>query len=1381
MIKRLKNNKKWTMVLVLAIAACVMAGGLGIAIAAGTTPSNIAKKSSIYAEVTNSFWEDNGYGTSALVDGITGGTNYFSTEDHTTSDVTKELYFSFNDTYTVSSIKFVSPSNRSIPKDFTISAWNGNNWVEIANEKDVAVGSGAIYTKDGLEQVCSGIRIRATKLSVGSTATQYSMRFSEIEIMGVESNTKLASPMVNTMNVVRGLAADKIQMDWPSWATDFPKTDMVDGDKTGHKNFCTTNSLSENAEKEIYLTLDGTYQMNEVVLYPAMQISNGVSQYVGGFPVDFTISIWDGNEWKEVARKTGATVGAMGTAATNVKPISFDFPAVEGNTVRINVTKQGATNVAGTEFALRLAEIEVNGVKSAKTGVEAPSIVFEAKDIVEKADVDGTTYVFDKTYKVNEVIINKADFPKAFEVSVWDGTTWTKVASKKSADFSKGGVYLTFDAVDCRAIRITSDSTIPALDKAANEIVIHGVDTNAFVSVPTPLKNAAYKAVVEMECPDWAAATLGSVQLVDGNITNFTTTAYATDASTVKTVKVTFDGAYEVSKVNLYPRLSGANYKTNGGFPVAFKVLVWDGSVWQEVKNITEATTFSGSYPMLSLELDAAYVCNGIKIEVTTLGASDNTSQPYVLQLAELEVLGTESDAELKEPDYVEVPEYTGVNATLNGTVEMNVAEFAKPTLPAENLVDGTSKFTTTEYAKVADTAESAMVIFKEGSYTIDKVVLAPRMVSGKACGFPEDFKLSVWNGSKWVEVAAKTGCISDGSNLEIMITPTLCNAIKIDVTKMGPSDNAGIPYTFQLSEFEAWGQKEAASLAKPPVSNSGEDNKEEEPQDGTNAALNGTVTMNVPTWAASFPGSKLVNGSTKGDNDFATTEYVADAGTKESIMIAFKDGAHEIKNIKLYPRVKGTVYNGGFPVNFTISVWNGTKWVEVVKKTGVAQNTTTAVSLDITPTVCNALKLDVTKMGESENKGKYTLQLAEIQAFGEKSSKQLAAPPTSANTTQDGNGSTVTIDNNKNLALNRPAKASSDLSQYGAPVLKVNDGILTSYWASNDTKFKKGEAQWVEINLLNNFSIHTVVLGARQEALGFPYDFKVEIFYDGVWKEAYSVKGFEANEKAGYTAYEFKFPAVIGNKIRVSSDNFRKVGSSNSLVFTEVAVYGDSVSGNYVLPNENMITSGTAITSTTSMEDYDYYLVHLIDGNLTTGWSCVPQTESNSVQTVEIDMKGEVQLSEIQIKPSWGGHGFPIDFTISVLENGKWIDVYEAKDYEKPEDEAIQRFQFETKKASKFKITVTKMAEEAGLYVWKMNEIMAYPSHTGDEFEPNRVEEVKSSEKLVAAEVITPDADTDNTLVDVQLWKIIVGGILFLVAVGGCVAIVIASRKKNK
>ena len=113
MIKRLKNNKKLTRALTIAIVACVVLSGFGMAIAAETTPTNIAKKSSIYAEVTNPFWENNGYGTSALVDGVTASGNYFSTEDYTTQDVMKEIYFSFNDTYTLSQIKLVSPTDIS--------------------------------------------------------------------------------------------------------------------------------------------------------------------------------------------------------------------------------------------------------------------------------------------------------------------------------------------------------------------------------------------------------------------------------------------------------------------------------------------------------------------------------------------------------------------------------------------------------------------------------------------------------------------------------------------------------------------------------------------------------------------------------------------------------------------------------------------------------------------------------------------------------------------------------------------------------------------------------------------------------------------------------------------------------------------------------------------------------------------------------------------------------------------------------------------------------------------------------------------------------------------------------------------------------------------
>lgn len=449
---------------------------------------------------------------------------------------------------------------------------------------------------------------------------------------------------------------------------------------------------------------------------------------------------------------------------------------------------------------------------------------------------------------------------------------------------------------------------------------------------------------------------------------------------------------------------------------------------------------------------------------------------------------------------------------------------------------------------------------------------------------------------------------------------------------------------------------------------------------------------------------------------------------------------------------------------------------MEVYKRTGVEKNSADVLSFTINPTECNALKIDVTKLGESENKGKYCLQLAEIEAWGEKSSANLAAPKLSGGS--GANSNTVTVDNSRNLALNKPVKASSDLSQYGAPAIKVNDGSLYSYWASNDTKFVKGEPQWVEINLLNNFAVNTVVLGARQQALGFPIDFDIEVFYDGKWIKAFSQTGFNANEKAGYSAYEFTFPAVIGNKIRVSSANFKKVQSSNSMVLAEVAVYGNAVSGNYVLPNDNMITSGVGITATSSMEDYDYYLIHLIDNKLTTGFSTVPAVDFTE-QSVEVDMKCEIQLSEIQLKPSEGGYGFPIDFTISAYKNGNWVDVYSVTDFKQPEDEAIARFQFDTVNATKFRITAHKLPKQAGLYVWKMNEILAFPSHTGDEFDPQAIEIVLSSEKPEAAQTITLKKSKDS-YTEIIWWKTAVGAAGILIAVFGCALMFLLLKKKN-
>ncbi len=1367
--KTLLKNACILLALLLVVTAINVTAGVA-------SPKNIALKAAVYAD-TGDFYLDNSLGSSALHDNKTN--TFFSSTETTNQNKNETVTLVLDGTYTLDSISLIprGTTRNGIPVDFTISVYNGSGWEEIDRKTDNSETK-KVYTKQDIGVSCTAVRLAATKLSmVDDVSKKYALQLAEFQVFGVKSDIKLASPVIltDTMNVAKDSA---VTLDVPDWAQkDFSAKKLTDGIKNSHKNFTTTGSLAENAVQDVYLIFDGVYTVERIALYPAMQTVGGTLKYVGGFPVDYTLCVWDGLKWCEVASDNDVKIGNFeGNAEVTLK--QYNFSAIDTNAVRLTVHKNSAVNQNGTDFALRLAEMEVYGVCSSETDLNEPAVftdyrMLDLSNGILTDENKSVEYAFSKSFEVCEVIVGaleNAQIPQKFNVSLWDGKEWKQIAKKDSYNLSKEKLYIAADDIVCRGVRLSFNELLDASATEDISLTVRGTDAGALVDVSGQLTNAAKDASVEMECPDWAQSAYGPSNLVNGNLNDFATTSYMSDKTRVKTATLFLSKAYEVQTVNLYPRLNSQKWMANGGFPEAFKINVWNGKAWQTVKTVSSVVTSGEKYPVYTIELDSAVLCNTVQIETVTLGNSDNPNVPYVLQLSEVEILGTESTEKLKYPNDASE---AGENAALGGTVEMNVPSWAT-SFPATKLVDGITaadnNFATTEYVTDQNSTQSVTVLFKNGAYNLNSIKMFPRMKgSAYQGGFPKDFKVSVWNGSAWVEVYKRTGVEKNTADvLAFSVNPTVCNALKIDVTRLGESENKG-KYCLQLAEIEAWGEKSETVLPYPKQS------AEKETESGVNAALNSSVEMNTPKWASSFPASNVTDGKTSG-NSFCTTEYVDKADTDESVAIIFKNGAHRIDKIKLYPRSNSGKYQGGFPKDFKVSVWNGSAWVEVYKRTGVEKNSADVLSFTINPTECNALKIDVTKLGESENKGKYCLQLAEIEAWGEKSSANLAAPKLSGGS--GANSNTVTIDNSRNLALNKPVKASSDLSQYGAPAIKVNDGSLYSYWASNDTKFVKGEPQWVEINLLNNFAVNTVVLGARQQALGFPIDFDIEVFYDGKWIKAFSQTGFNANEKAGYSAYEFTFPAVIGNKIRVSSANFKKVQSSNSMVLAEVAVYGNAVSGNYVLPNDNMITSGVGITATSSMEDYDYYLIHLIDNKLTTGFSTVPAVDFTE-QSVEVDMKCEIQLSEIQLKPSEGGYGFPIDFTISAYKNGNWVDVYSVTDFKQPEDEAIARFQFDTVNATKFRITAHKLPKQAGLYVWKMNEILAFPSHTGDEFDPQAIEIVLSSEKPEAAQTITLKKSKDS-YTEIIWWKTAVGAAGILIAVFGCALMFLLLKKKN-
>ncbi len=68
-----------------------------------------------------------------------------------------------------------------------------------------------------------------------------------------------------------------------------------------------------------------------------------------GFPVDFTIDLWDGNNWLTGASKRGVA------APDGPMEVTLDVVATT-NRLRIHATRLGQ---AGSDRVLRLAEIEL--------------------------------------------------------------------------------------------------------------------------------------------------------------------------------------------------------------------------------------------------------------------------------------------------------------------------------------------------------------------------------------------------------------------------------------------------------------------------------------------------------------------------------------------------------------------------------------------------------------------------------------------------------------------------------------------------------------------------------------------------------------------------------------------------------------------------------------------------------------------------------------------------------------------------------------------------------------------------------------------------------------------------------------------------------------
>ena len=592
-------------------------------------------------------------------------------------------------------------------------------------------------------------------------------------------------------------------------------------------------------------------------------------------------------------------------------------------------------------------------------------------------------------------------------------------------DFSRTDVSDLDDTFQASTDGVQVDSVSDVWTKSENSNGNYVVNT----AETTTSVNVALKGKGDMEYVTWPFERTNPALLTDGVVDNTGDTYVMSKLSTTqdseKTATVTFlnNHYYDINKVQIYWRADGK------GCPVDFEIQAYNGANWVTVASETGFSRPDGG--LYTKEIASTY-CNAIRIIATKLGKNGSN---YTLELCEVEA-------------YHDV---VGDNVALSGIASMEIMPFlvTNSNHSAKMLNDGAYAYTSTDYAADANTVKEAEISF------FDKCQVTDIVISWRdSRGCPQDFEIQAYNGTNWVTVARETGYTYPSAKYRVQITPTICTAIKLKVTKLGAADGK---YALQLSEIEAYG-----GIVQ-------------------SATVGGTADAEIPSWAAnaghksSFLNDGLFEGYT-----VSATSGVPDAERKATV--AFADNSfYKIDSV-------GAVWRDsrGCPSDFEIQVYNGSEWITVAEESSYVYSGR-LYRKTINPVVANAVRIVATKLGKDGTN--YVLELSELQAWGTKCT---------------------------NIAYLGTAVA--DIPNWGGNKTQLNDGITNEkvlYAVSNVAESTRTATINFPGGKLYNLDTINIYWYGKQ---GCPVDFKIEAYNGNKWVEIANETDYSCPDNKVYT-----------------------------------------------------------------------------------------------------------------------------------------------------------------------------------------------------------------------------------------------------------------------
>lgn len=379
---------------------------------------------------------------------------------------------------------------------------------------------------------------------------------------------------------------------------------------------------------------------------------------------------------------------------------------------------------------------------------------------------------------------------------------------------------------------------------------------------------------------------------------------------------------------------------------------------------------------------------------------------------------------------------------------------------------------------------------------------------NGEVIGLPVNFSVQWSAGAGWNDARSFSHVPrpADGSAFIVRLPLTVtANALRITAAVLG-EDLAG-NYALQVAEVSA-GYDPAAGAVDQPL------------------ATVGASSVDGGGWEA----ANAIDGNLS--TIWSSTTHSTSASS-EWLQFGLNGGAHATVNyIKLRPRFSARAL--GFPIDFSVSYYDGTTWKTAVSHADFPNPTTDEWIILPLPAVDSyQFKITATRLGTvgaNNSIGDFVFQLADVAVGYDIGLEQLSFLGNATYALSDGATNQVSTG----------ASSSSAIAGTNWATANAIDGNLSTLWSSL-TRTSASNTEWIRFGFSGgaNATINYIRIRPRfnsplGRALGFPVNFTISYNNGGIWTTAQTHSSFTTPTTADWVL--LPLPTVGATQVQVTA-----------------------------------------------------------------------------------------------------------------------------------------------------------------------------------------------------------------------------------------------------